>query len=481
MAELFEKPKASKRKELPEGKPAKKNTPRQLPASSESTVHSGRVPPNAIDVEQKVLGSTIVNGASAVRILMRFLDEHDFYKPTHQRLFRAAVILTSEGRPVDAVTMVDQLSKMPDYQASEDPVTVTEATLQVGSLANLEYYAKIILEKSIMRAVIVKTSQVASEAYTNTMVADELLDELRQFEQDTRVRLSTSYTHHINKTRDELINHLRDLRLGKSMNTRKFYLHDLDRKTGGMNEGNLIVISGPAKSGKTSFALQVGVKNAENGVGVQIFSQEMTADELLLRCALLHCEISWLSALSGKLVEHEWNTLAQAVDMVSQLPIYVNDRMNTLGVIESELEMGRTNHKIGLAIVDYIQIINVEGKFDTREREVSALSSGLKKLAKVHRIPIIALSQVNDDFRTRESRGIEMDLDKHIIIKREEPKDMSPIVPVELSLTQRMAPSGGFGAVTLGYKLINGSFVNLTDERKEPDIFQESLPLDGRV
>ena len=254
------------------------------------------------------------------------------------------------------------------------------------------------------------------------------------------------------------------IRNGKSMSI-PFGFTDIDHTTGGMEGGDLIVIAGLEKRGKSTIALQTVFHAAKMGYPCLFFSAEMKRKQILFRYALMVEEISWIDAKRNVLSQDDWERIAKRINIMASYPIYVRDSVLTITDIYSDSERFVKERGVKLIAVDYIQrVVPITKKStDNREREISAISSGLKNIAMQFDVPVVALSQLNKDLRARESMAIEQDMDKMITIDSPE----NDIVCAEgrglevgIKIRQRMGMSGGFNDNKLYYDKLNGSWKN---------------------
>ena len=246
---------------------------------------------------------------------------------------------------------------------------------------------------------------------------------------------------------------------------------DIDNTTGGMEKGDLIIIGGLEKRGKTTLALQIIFHNAKNGIPCLFFSTEMKRKQILFRYDFIVENLSWINAKHNKLTSLEWERLIRRVNILGSYPIYVRDNVLTILDITSEAERFVSERNIKLIAVDYIQrIVPINKKAnENREREIASISSGLKNIALTLDVPIIALSQLNEDLRARESRSIEQDMDKMITINSEDKDEMTidkSGAMIGLRIKQRMGMSGGFNDAKLFYDRMSGSWRSFENEKR---------------
>jgi len=439
----------------------------------------GRVPPQAVDVEKSVLGAMLID-KDAVPKVIKALSQSSFYNQTYRKFFVAMLSLYSKASPIDVVSVAAELTQLGQFNAHEDPVMLTELSMGVSSSANVEYHARILLEKGLMRELITSSSEILNRAYDDTEDPIELISEAYNKVQGLMAGFTGSDTVHISAGLPEVEKGIAKLMSGQiEKEDIRFGIRELDNITGGIEQDDYVVISGQEKSGKSSLAIQVAMGNAKRENAILFFSQEMSLKKLFLRMAIIDSGVNWVRALERKMGDGEWQRLGKSLSTISRLPIYVNDRVNTITTIRAGIESCQ-DKKIKLVIVDYLQIIDSESKdFQTREREVSEQSKQLKLLTKRMKIPIIVVSAVNEQGRARESRGIEYDMDKMVRIDREKDGKIDEerdIIETKIAIRQRMAMGGEMGDVKLGYHLKTGSWKSLSNLEEippsvQPDIF----------
>ena len=427
--------------------------------------------PQAPEIENAVIGAMLIDN-TPIPTAIRLLDNDSFYEPSNQKYFRAIKKLHEESVPVDTLTVSEMLKKMGEHEGSKDDLKLTELTFGVTTSSNLEFHCQILIEKQIARQQIViglELSNRSGDASEDIFdVLDDTQAKLRKLSLIQSDRFSP--TRHISDTLPETRKFLSDMIEGKNV-TRRFYFSELDNATGGMMDGEFIVIAGCEKSGKTTAALQIMHENAIRGIRCGIFSEEMTTLQLHIRLATILSKIRYTEFLNRTISREDRARFLEKMEGLKDLPIFINDKMNTSGNIENESKSLVQNRGVQLIVVDYLQLVTPSEKSDSREREVASISSSMKRIAKENKIPVIGLSQVNKDNRARESRAIEFDMDKMLTIDKEN-STPSPIdryiLEVPIILRQRMAASGSLGDNKLGYDLHTGSWFSNAEAESLP-------------
>jgi replicative DNA helicase len=428
---------------------------------NDTAAQSGRIPPQAVDVEKAVLGAMLLEKESVPKVL-ELLDPDSFYNPTHQKIYRAMIALFEKGDPIDAVTVIEELRRRGELNSTEDPVLITELTSNTATSANVEYHSHIVLEKTLMRNLINATTEVATRAYSETEDALELLDEAEsKIFQISERRMKRSFTP-INKALHKTFEMLQDIH-GKHSGVTGVPsgFANLDEKTGGFQKSDLVIVAGRPSQGKTAFALSVARNAAlhkERPTAVAVFSLEMSEQQLIVRMLASEARVNAHDLRTGRLHEDKWKNLSRNVGRLAEAKIFIDDTPS-LSILEVRAKARRlkAEHNIGLIIIDYLQLLQGQKNPESREREISMISRSLKALAKEIDIPVMALSQLNRAVETRgdkrpmlsdlrESGAIEQDADVVIFIHRPETYDIKEIKDDELG----SVPSEGIAEIIIG-------------------------------
>lgn len=395
----------------------------------------GRVPPQALDIEEAVLGSLLLE-RNALNAVIDILRPEVFYRETHQYIYEAIAQLFAESEPVDLMTVVDKLRSQGRLELAGGAYYLTQLTHKVASAANIEYYSKIIIEKYVQRQLIAASTETIREAYEDTADAFELLDsaESRLFEiSESNFRrefepLPTLIKRSLNeieaaKDSDGL---LRGVPSGFT---------ELDRITGGWQRTDLIIIAARPSMGKTAFALSMARNMAVDfNRPVAVFSLEMDATQLAVRLMSAQSNVEMSKLRKGTLSEQEWSILHQRLGSLTEAPIYIDDTPAlSLFELRAKCRRMKEQYKIEAILIDYLQLMSgSHEQRGNREQEISGISRGLKTLAKELDVPVIVLSQLNRGVETRggtkkpmladlrESGAIEQDADMVLFVYRPE-------------------------------------------------------------
>lgn len=410
----------------------------------DSTIDSlalGRVMPQAVDLEEAVLGAAMLD-KDAFPIVVEFLKPDAFYLPAHQSIFSTMLALFEKQVPIDILTVKDALSKEAALDEVGGITYLMELNNKIASAANIEYHGRIILQKYIQRELIHISNSTIKDAFEDTKDVLALLDEAEQgLYEISDNNLNTGFKP-ISAIASDVRKELEEIsKKGDAVVGVPSGFEDLDKITNGFQSSDLIIIAARPGMGKTAFTLSVGKNAAERGHAVAIFSLEMEDTQLVQRLIAMDTEIDTSRIRAAKLNQSEWNKLYLSVEKLSELPLYIDD---TAGINIFELRAKcrrlRQKHNIEMIIIDYLQLMSADRAFGNkganREQQISAISRSLKGLAKELGVPVIALSQLSRAVETRggdkrpmlsdlrESGAIEQDADIVTFIYRPEYYDM---------------------------------------------------------
>ena len=367
----------------------------------------GRIPPQAPDVEEAVLGGMLIDH-DAASIALQILKPDDFYKPANRYIYDIIQKLYERNNPLDLLTVENELRDQELLDSCGGSAYLTQLTRAVSSAANIEYHAQIIVEKAIKRNLILTCTEIIKDGYDSSSDPFDLLDRAEQhiFElSNTKTRVPAKAISDILKN---TIDHLVDIRGKADGLTGVPSSLDVDRLTAGWQNGDLIIIAARPSMGKTAFVL-TAARNAalhltkEKKTNVAIFSLEMSDQSLVQRLLTMEARINAQMARSGRLNDQDFEQLVEAAGRLVQANIFIDDTPG-ISVIElrSKCRRLKNEHNIGLVIVDYLQLMTGGSGDRNREQEIAYISRGLKALAKELDVPVIALSQLS---RAVEQRG----------------------------------------------------------------------------
>lgn len=391
-----------------------------------------RVPPQAIEAEQAVLGA-MLSSKQAVSRAMEILTPDSFYKEAHGKIFRCMLDLFNAGDPVDAVSVVDNLKKGKNLDAVGGAYYITGLSESVPTTANIDHYAKIVLEKASLRSLIDAAAELSQRAYNDRENIEELLDTAEQkIFAISQNRLRGGFEQ-LNPVLQQAFEELdRIHQKPGSVTGIPSGLVDLDEMTSGFQDSELIVVAGRPGMGKTSLAMTIGRNAAvDHGIPVGIFSLEMSNNQLALRLLCAEARVDSHLVRTGKLPKQQWKNLSLSVGTLAEAPIYLDDTP-AIGITEVRAKSRRLKAEkdVKLIIIDYLQLMSGPYGAESRQQEISTISRSLKSLAKEIAVPIIALSQLSrapesrSDHRPqlsdlRESGAIEQDADVVMFLYRQ--------------------------------------------------------------
>lgn len=392
-----------------------------------------KVPPQNLEAESSVLGGILLENEAINRVL-EVLTPEDFYRESHRRIFRAMIEICDRSEPVDLITLSDFLKAKGDLEVVGGSAYLASLASAIPTSANIHFYARIVREKAIRRYLISAATEIATRGYEDQENVDEYLDEAEKVIFDiSEKRVRGSFVMIGEMIRDS-IKMVERLYERKEMVTGvPSGFKDLDRLTAGFQPSDLIVIAGRPSMGKTALCLNIATHAAFGGHGVAVFSLEMAKEQLVLRMLCSEARIDHSKVRSGYLADREFPALVMAAGRLAETPIYIDDT-SAISVLELRAKARRLvrdrDKKIGLIIVDYLQLMRGSRSAPNREQEISEISRSMKALAKELNIPVIAVSQLNrrvedrGDKRPmmadlRESGAIEQDADVIAFVYRE--------------------------------------------------------------
>src|SRR5215203_664059 len=385
----------------------KKN--RRKPSLDLSTMIYGKVPPQAKDLEEAVLGAIMLE-KGAFDIVIEILKAECFYVDSHQRVYRSMQGLQQKNQPLDILTVVEELKSREELDLVGGPYYVTRLTNPVVSSANIDAHSRIVLQKFIQRELIRISGEIISDAYEDSTDVFDLLDQAEsKIYEVTSNHLKNNYES-IDSVLVKTIQRIEDLRhKNEDITGVPSGFPSLDRITYGWQNTDLIILAARPAVGKTAFALNLARSAAlhpTKSTPVALFSLEMSAGQLVQRILAAESEIHLEKISRGKMEEHEMKQLyAKGIQRLAQAPIYIDDTA-ALNIFELRAKCRRLKNanNIGMIIIDYLQLMSGTGenRNSNREQEISNISRSLKGLAKELKVPIIALSQLS---RAVEQRG----------------------------------------------------------------------------
>ncbi len=455
----------------------------QIDKSTLIQLERGKIPPQALDLEEVVLGAMMID-KKGVDEVVDLLSPESFYKEAHQHIFDAILILFEKSDPIDLLTVSGQLKKEGKLEKIGGDFYLIALTQKVSSSAHIEFHARIILQKFIQRSLIKISNEIIEDSYDESVDVFDLLDNAESKLYDVtlgNVKKST-------ETAQDLViqakKKIEEIANKEGLSGVPSGFERVDKVTSGWQPSDLVIIAARPGMGKTALTLSMARNMAvNNNVPVAFFSLEMSSVQLITRLISSETGLSSEKLRTGKLEKHEWEQLNVKVKSLEQAPLFIDDTP-ALSIFDLRAKARRlaSQHKIKLLIVDYLQLMTVGGnnKTGNREQEISTISRNLKSLAKELDIPVIALSQLSRAVETRtgskrpilsdlrESGAIEQDADIVSFIYRPEYYKIDEWDDEERSPTEGQAEfiiakhrNGGLDNIRLKFNGSLGKFENL--------------------
>lgn len=445
---------------------------------------TGRMPPHDKDIEEAVLGALMLE-KDAYATVCDILQPASFYEPVNQKIYEAIQTLGVQQRPIDMLTVVEQLRANLTIDEVGGAAFIAELTSRVASAANIEYHARIIAQQYLARELISFGTEVSSKAYDSSNDIDDVLQEAEGHLFELSQRNVKKEVVAIDSIIQDAINTIQIAATRESgLSGLASGYPKLDAMTSGWQNSDLIIIAARPAMGKTAMVLSMAKNMAVNyNTKVAVFSLEMSRLQLVNRLIQNVCEIEGEKIKSGRLSDREWNQLLSRIGTLQSAPIYIDDSPG-LSILELRTKARRLVREKGVQfiVIDYLQLMNASGmKFGSREQEVSMISRSLKELAKELNIPIVALSQLNRSVESRsedkrpqlsdlrESGAIEQDADIVCFIHRPEyylhgaARDDAPELRGKAEFIIAKHRSGSVGDVPLRFRGQYARFENWSD------------------
>ena len=428
-----------------------------------------KVPPNSISAEQALIGGLMLNAQAWDKIADVIVGE-DFYRKDHREIFTAIANLVEGGSPCDVVTVSEHLDGRGELDQAGGLEYLATLANETAGAANARAYAKIIRETSTLRALINAGNEISGNAFTSgERNAAQIVDEAERLvfeiaEKGSRGRRGFKSLKQILPEAVDRIDLLHQSE-GSITGISSGY-HEFDKLTAGLQAGELVIIAGRPSMGKTTLALNIG-ENAAIGskVPTAIFSMEMPSQQLAFRMISSLGRVDQTHLRTGNFPDEDWSRINTAVQLMSEAPIFIDDTPSLSPTeIRARARRLHREHGLGLIIIDYLQLMQVEGSKENRATEISEISRSLKALAKELEVPVIALSQLNRSVEQRadkrpvmsdlrESGAIEQDADLIVFIYREEVYNQDTprkgIADIAIA-KQRNGPIGDFPLTFVG-------------------------------
>src|SRR3990167_5761284 len=395
-----------------------------------------KVPPHSIEAEQSVLGGLMLDNRAWDQIA-DLVRENDFYRHDHRLIYRVMNKLADQTKPLDVLTVAEALREIHELENAGGDVYLFELANNIPSVANIKAYADIVRERSVLRQLIGTANDIAGRAFNpQGRTSVELLDEAERqvfaiSEQGARNGGPVNINEFLAKTMERIdtLANLDDPITGVPTG-----YHDLDEKTSGLQQADLVIIAGRPSMGKTTFAMNIAEHVVmKSQLPVLIFSMEMPGEAIVMRLLSSLSRIDQLKIRTGKIEEQDWPRVMSSVSILTEAPMFIDDSpaLSPAELRARARRLAKEQGQIGMIVVDYLQLMQVPGFNENRTAEISEISRSLKALAKELNVPVIALSQLNRGLEQRadkrpvmsdlrESGAIEQDADLIAFIYRDE-------------------------------------------------------------
>jgi len=443
---------------------------------AESVAAHARILPHNLEAERSVLGAILIDNQT-FNVASAVIKSEAFFRDAHRRIFERMVDLAERSQPIDLVTLKETLERSGELEEVGGPAYIASLVDGVPRSTNVEYYAQIVREKATLRALIYSANKILSNAYEADQEADLILDDAESSifaVADDRIKAGFLPMRELVKQNFPKIEKLFE---------HKSYItgvptgfDDIDRKTRGLQPGDMVIVAARPSMGKTSLVLNMCQHVATHGGVAGFFSLEMSKESLFMRMLASEAKIDTYRLLSGQIGQREYGQITQALETLSESQLFIDDTAG-ISVLEMRAKARRlkAEHGLSLLAIDYIQLMTGRGRFENRTLELASISRSLKGLAKELSVPIVVLSQLSrasesrSDKRPqlsdlRESGALEQDADVVALIFREEmyklgdqPSDNDGVAEIIIA-KQRNGPTG---TVKLAFIREQTRFANL--------------------
>jgi len=387
-----------------------------------------KVPPHSLEAEMGVLGAMLLS-PEAIGLCVQHLDADCFYRPEHRSLFNVIVGFYDANRPIDLVLVREALRSAGKLEEIGGDAYLIALADSVATVANAEYYAKVVKEKALLRGLISAASEIIRDAHREGGSIDDVCDRCEERILAVTERKIVGQAFDVRTILSQVMQHL-DLQGHRAITGLETGLDDLDDRTRGLQPGEMIVLAARPSVGKSALALNIAEHVAvDRNLAVAFFSLEMSKEELALRLLASRAEVDGQKLRKGMLSDREVKKIQEVADYLYKAPLYVDD-MSSLRVTDLRAKARRLllRHDIKLIIVDYLQLMTGP-EAENRQVEVSCISRGLKGIARELHIPLLAVAQLRRPIEKqdrprlsdlRESGAIEQDADVVLLLHREE-------------------------------------------------------------
>ena len=441
-----------------------------------------KLPPHSVEAEQSVLGGLLLDNTAWDKIA-DMIGESDFYRADHRLIYRHVSKLVGNSRPADVITVSESLESTKELEGVGGLAYLGALAQNTPTAANIRRYAEIVRDRAVMRKLAEVGTEIAETAY-NPMgkEAGQLLDEAESkvfaiSEQGARGKQGFMDMQPLLTQVVERIDMLYNRDNPSDVTGVPTGFTDLDKMTSGLQPGDLVIVAGRPSMGKTSLALNMAEHVAlESGLPVGVFSMEMGASQLVMRMLGSVGKLDQHKVRTGRLADEDWRKLTDAVGRLNDAPIHIDETaaLNSLELRARARRLHRQYGKLGLIVVDYLQLMSASSQGENRATEISEISRGLKALAKELNVPVVALSQLNRSLEQRpnkrpvmsdlrESGAIEQDADLILFIYRDEVYNQDSPDKGKAEVIIGKQRNGPIGTITLVFQGEYTRFANFAD------------------
>ncbi len=434
-----------------------------------------RVPPQNLEAEQAVLGAMLIDKEAMVRAV-ELIHAEDFYKESNRLIFQAILTLYEKGNPADLVTLTEALRQEGQLEKAGGVAYLVTLTTAVPTSANLEYYANIVAEKALYRMLIEAGTKIAQMGYEAQDEAYLLVDEAEQLVFSLSQQQNKHTYMPLKSILIDTFDHIESLysKAGQVTGVPTGFA-DFDEMTSGLQPSDLVILAARPSMGKTMFCLNIA-RNAAltTQKPVVIFSLEMSREQLALRLLCAEAVVNSQHLRTGDVKDDEWERLGRGLGRLGEAPIFIDDTPSISALdIRARARRIKAEHDLGLIVIDYLQLMQMRGRTENRQQEISVISRSLKALARELHVPVVALSQLSRAVEQRqdkkpmlsdlrESGALEQDADVVGFLYREEyynPESEMKDIAELIIAKQRNGPTG---TIKLLFRKDYGRFESLS-------------------
>ena len=393
-----------------------------------------RVPPHNLQAEESLLGAMLLS-RDAIAAAVEVCDVEDFYKPAHGHVFEAVVSLYGQGEPADPVTVADELSRADLLEAIGGMAALISLQADTPATANASRYARIVEEHALLRRLIGVAGEIAELGYSVPDDVEAAVDRAESMVFEVAERRGTDSLRPLRELLSDSLDRLEALYgRGESITGVPTGYVDLDERLSGLQKSSLVIVGARPAMGKTAFALGIAAHAAmEANIPVLVFSLEMSHSEITQRLLCAEARVDATRVRNGRLLESDWSKISHAIGRLGEAPIFIDDKPNltVMDIRGKARRLKSRQGRLGLIIVDYLQLMSGRRSAENRQVEISEISRGLKILARELEVPVLALSQLSRNLESRadkrpmladlrESGSLEQDSDVVMFIYRDE-------------------------------------------------------------